>query len=100
VGDLEALAAEAEQFVWGGHEAAEVPALAARLAEARAWVSSLNSALKNKPALETLEALLAWDPPPINHTGQRVQCVSFASRCRRLIGAALDYQMHPVRLRG
>lgn len=66
---MEGLIEEAEQFVWGGPEAAEVPALCGRLREARAWVAALNAALKSKPSLESLEPLLAWDPPPVHHAG-------------------------------
>ena len=69
VGDLEALAAEADQYAWGSAEADGVPALAGRLREARAWVSSLNAVVKAKPELATLEPLLAWDPPPVHHAG-------------------------------
>lgn len=66
---MEALIAEAEQFVWGGTEAAEVPALLSRLQETRAWVGALNAAMKSKLTLKALEPLLAWDPPPVSHPG-------------------------------
>lgn len=61
--------AEAQQFVWGGPEAAGVPALRSRLQEALAWGGALDAATQAKPTLEALEPLLAWQPPPIAHPG-------------------------------
>ena len=64
--------AEAQQFVWGGPEAAGVPALRARLQEALAWGAALDAAMQAKPTLEALEPLLAWQPPPVAHPGARL----------------------------
>jgi hypothetical protein len=71
VGDVEALVAEAQQFVWGGPEAAGVPALTSRLQEALAWGAALDAATQAKPTLQALDPLLAWQPPPIAHPGAR-----------------------------
>ena len=59
----------AEQFVWGGAEAAPVAELVASLRRARRWASRVSAATKTKPTMELLRPLLAVDPPPMQHPG-------------------------------
>lgn len=65
----------AEQFVWGGAEAAPVAELVASLRRARRWASRVSAATKTKPTMELLRPLLAVDPPPMQHPGARRQRV-------------------------
>lgn len=69
VGELDSAVVQSEQFLWGGREVAHGGEHCERLRSARTWVSAVNSALKTRPTLDALEALLARDPPPMHHPG-------------------------------
>ena len=63
----------------------DVPALKARLQEAHTWVTAVNVAVKTKPTLEALEALLAWDPPPVHHAGASVHLISSTAQPEQIL---------------
>ena len=88
--------AEAQQFVWGGPEAAGVPALRARLQEALAWGAALDAATQAKPTLQALEPLLAWQPPPIDHPGARLHM--YSASCHRKLCTAPRVPSHASQL--
>ena len=67
--EVDAVLTAAEQFVWGGVEAAPVAGLVASLKHIRRWASRVSAATKTKPTMQLLRPLLAADPPPMQHPG-------------------------------
>lgn len=65
---------EAEQFVWGGAEAAQAAELTVSLRRVRRWASRVSAATKTKPTMALLRPLLAADPPPMQHPGAPPPC--------------------------
>lgn len=66
--DLPNLVEQAEQFLWGGagSEAAnEVRQLQPRLAAAEDYMAAVHAALKGKPTIEAVQALLQQEPKPL-----------------------------------
>lgn len=66
--DLTDLVESAEQYLWGGVSAADEAAvreLQPRLADAEDFMAAVNAALRGKPPLEAIEALLNQHPKPL-----------------------------------
>lgn len=66
--DLTDLVEAAEQYLWGGVSAgdeAAVRELQPRLADAEDYMAAVNAALRGKPPLEAIEALLNQHPKPL-----------------------------------
>jgi len=92
--DLTDLVEAAEQYLWGGVSAddeAAVRELQPRLADAEDFMAAVNAALRGKPPLEAIEALLNQHPKPLANPpglGELIEAATSArdwlSRCAEL----------------
>ncbi|KAK9819859.1 hypothetical protein WJX72_003401 [[Myrmecia] bisecta] len=100
VAELDALIVETEQYAWGGAEFEDVPPVLARLRQAKAWVAQVNGFVKNKPTLEAVAPVLAWDPAPVYVSGF-VKLKEGAAGAQAWLGRAAEVlaDKHVVELR-
>jgi hypothetical protein len=83
--DLTDLVESAEQYLWGGVSAddeAAVRELQPRLADAEDYMAAVNAALRGKPPLEAIEALLNQHPKPLANPPGLEELIEAATSAR------------------
>ena len=91
--DLTDLVEEAEQYLWGGVDDADEAAvreLQPRLADAEDYMAAVNAALRGKPSLEAVEALLRQEPKPLANPPGLQQLMEGAAAARDWLARSAD----------
>ena len=90
--DVDVLLTEAQQYMWGPRACAEARQLEQQLQDAKRWAAEVTACSKAKAALDKVEELLTWVPPPV--------CASGLAKLREAAKAAKAWKVKYYNLQG